>query len=85
MLAPDDGPHASVEDEAKKAQMTQEGICHPRMTLMSQGRLSRSKALLWSPSVAAGMRASAGSWQPRQTTSQGPAASPRIPAHRELG
>ena len=44
----------------RKAQVTQEGICHPRMTLMSQGMLSRSKALLWSASVAAGMRGEGG-------------------------
>ena len=59
--------------------MTQRGICHPRMTLTSQAKLRRSKALLWSASVAAAMRARAGSSHPRQTALHGLAASPRMP------
>ena len=69
----------------RKAQMTQRGIGHPRMTLTRQARLRRSKALLWSASVAAGMRARAGSSHPRQTVSHGSAASPRKPFQRSLG
>ena len=61
VLATNDGPDPLFKIRQRKAQIAQGGICHPRMTRISQGMLSRSKALLWSASVAAGIRARAGS------------------------
>ena len=49
VLAADDGSDPLLRMRQRNAQIAQEGICHPRMTRMRHGRLSRSKALLWSP------------------------------------
>ena len=84
-LSANDGTYPLLKMRQKEAQMSQRGICHPRMTLTSQARLRRSKALLWSASVAAGMRARAGSSHPRQTALHGSAASPRMPCQISLG